>query len=761
MNFLDNMVTGKELIGVRKKRNQAYIYQKFDPELQEKMEMMGWEVDRILKTQIRMKRPKPVDEQFEDEVWGLFAALGFDYLNRDRRLIIDYGTAGAGLAKQIDVLAIDDETIIFVECKCALSGRKGDFKKEIEAIIGIRSGLYRTVKKKFPNRKIGYILATKNYDVSKADQRRMKELGVQFFDEYIIKYYYELAKHLGRCARFQLLGRLFEGNRIIGMDTNIPAIKGKMGKYTYYSFSIEPEKLLKIAYVLHRNEANCELMPTYQRIIKKSRLNEIQKFIDNGGFFPNSIIISIDTRGKKLVFDLATPQVESSISKIGILHLPQTYRSAYVIDGQHRLYGYADSQHALDNSIPVVAFENLDQLKQVELFMEINENQKAVPKNLQNILNADLLWTSDDWNKQRKALRLNIAQLLGEAQSSPLYGHIILGEGEEGKGCRITIETIGGALKATDFLTKYGKGNVIIENGTFDRGNNEATRELLYPYLVECFNYFKDELPEEWERDEKELGILTVNNTIHALIRILNDIVNHLIKKQCIDPKNIEMGQFIEDTYYYLAPLVSFFGSITDEQRKEIRTNYGSGGKPKVWRTFQKIIHDARSEFNPEGLGEWIRDNTKQYNYESFRITQDLDYIIKQEFKDRLKMKYGEQWLTAGLPPKVYNQANALMGKQNYANAQNGVIKTLTLWDCVSIRNCRDIAVFGSNWTDLFESLYTRPEETKILGGKQAKTNWLIRLSDIAEKNNNVNYSVSEEDYLFLTGLYKWLKERK
>ena len=60
----------------------------------------------------------------------------------------------------------------------------------------------------------------------------MRGDGVQFFDEYIIKYYYELAKHLGRCARFQLLGRLFEGNRIIGMDTNIPAIKGKMGKYT-------------------------------------------------------------------------------------------------------------------------------------------------------------------------------------------------------------------------------------------------------------------------------------------------------------------------------------------------------------------------------------------------------------------------------------------------------------------------------------------------------------------------------------------------
>lgn len=40
-------------------------------------------------------------------------------------------------------------------------------------------------------------------------------------------------------------------------------------------------------------------MPTYQRIIKKQRLKEIRKFIDNKGFFPNSLIISIDTNGKK------------------------------------------------------------------------------------------------------------------------------------------------------------------------------------------------------------------------------------------------------------------------------------------------------------------------------------------------------------------------------------------------------------------------------------------------------------------------------
>ena len=35
--------------------------------------------------------------------------------------------------------------------------------------------------------------------------------------------------------------------------------------------------------------------------------------------------ISIDTNGKKLRFDLATPQVENAISRIGILYLPQLY----------------------------------------------------------------------------------------------------------------------------------------------------------------------------------------------------------------------------------------------------------------------------------------------------------------------------------------------------------------------------------------------------------------------------------------------------
>ena len=253
--------------------------------------------------------------------------------------------------------------------------------------------------------------------------------GIHFSEE-VIDYYYALSSQIGIAARYQLLGALFAGQEIPDMENKIPAIEGKMGGHTYYSFSIEPEKLLKIGYVLHRNKANENMMPTYQRLIKKARLKEIHTFIDDEkGYFPNSIIINIvSDKSKTLVFERSSNQVIDSISRIGILHLPKKYRSAYVIDGQHRLYGYSDSQYKSTNTVPVVALVNLDRSEQVRLFMQINENQKPVSKDLRNTLDADLLWDSDNYTEQIRALKSRIAINLGESRNSPFFDKISIGE---------------------------------------------------------------------------------------------------------------------------------------------------------------------------------------------------------------------------------------------------------------------------------------------------------------------------------------------
>src|ERR1700722_11475136 len=99
---------------------------------------------------------------------------------------------------------------------------------------------------------------------------------------------------------------------------------------------------LKISYVLDRSKS-IKLLPTYQRLIKKPRLSKIRKFIENSGYFANSVIASIDSGGKKIRFDTAGSAIDGSASKMGVLYLPPQFRSIYIIDGQHRLYSYSDS----------------------------------------------------------------------------------------------------------------------------------------------------------------------------------------------------------------------------------------------------------------------------------------------------------------------------------------------------------------------------------------------------------------------------------
>ena len=124
----------------------------------------GWTViDDTLKTRIKLAKDKSRQEIFEDEVWCILSKLGFKYLSIDRSCTIKYGDE-RGASQQIDVLAVDDEAAVIIECKCADSDVpvRGTFKSTIEAIGGRKAGLNRTVRKIFGKKtlKIAYVLRT-------------------------------------------------------------------------------------------------------------------------------------------------------------------------------------------------------------------------------------------------------------------------------------------------------------------------------------------------------------------------------------------------------------------------------------------------------------------------------------------------------------------------------------------------------------------------------------------------------------------------
>lgn len=320
LTLRDQLLPSKKIRAEITRRLSPYVFESIPPQMLSEYLDLGWVVDRRLKTRVKVRHPKSHDVAFEDRVWATMAKLNFTDLNQGRNFRLSYG-ASKNETQQIDVFAADDEVVLVIECKSTATQANSAFKKDIESIQGCRVGLIRTIKAEYPNHKIKFIFATNNYGVTDETVERIESSDIVHMDEDTIDYYSNLGDHLGRAARYQLLGSLFAGKKIPGIETKVAAIEGKMGGHTYYSFAIEPARLLKVSYILHRNKANSDLMPTYQRLIKKARLQKVARFVDDGGFFPNSIILNIEAGRNGLRFERSSLQYGET--RIGYFSCPR------------------------------------------------------------------------------------------------------------------------------------------------------------------------------------------------------------------------------------------------------------------------------------------------------------------------------------------------------------------------------------------------------------------------------------------------------
>ncbi|MDN5751757.1 MAG: DGQHR domain-containing protein [Nitrosospira sp.] len=703
--------------------------------------------------EIKLAKNKSRSEQFEDQLWILLSRMGFKYLSRDRLCRLQYDT-GTGAAQQIDILAVDDECAVIFECKCADSdlSKLANFKTEIESLGGKKAGLHREIRTRFknPDLKIAYVFATKNYIISSVDIDRLRSFQVHHFAEPDLEYYTQLVEHLGLSARYQLHGDLFGNQSIPGIENRVYAIEGSMGGVEYFSFAIEPERLLKLGYVLHRSKS-IRVLPSYQRLIKKSRLSSIRKFIQNGGYFPNSIIVNIDAGGKPLQFDRGTSNIVGSPTAVGILHLPAKYRSMYVIDGQHRLYAYSDSNYAESNTIPVVAFVDLDRQEQLRLFIEINENQKAVSKNLKHTLDADLKWDSQNLNEMADGIKKTLAQELGEDVSSPLFNRVLVGEDHRTETRVITLEAILKGINQTRFIGKFTKDS-IREQGFFYTGKSKSTLDRTKAILFEYLSYVAKILPEEWQRLPRDNGILTINDGITALIAVFGDIVQHMVDCKEVVSLTDSPAKIVDTTSTYIDGIKNFFAQLSDIERAELRKKYGSGAPTRLRRIFQLWIQRHRGDFKPNGLDEYWRDQSKQYNVDTYSRVADIETRLRDDVKETLMGAYGNMWLKRGMPEKLYTSLITEAAKKNRIIEDENEEKTP--WDCLMLIHFREIMQHEAQWSKLFQKKYTIPGQEGRK--KEEKTSWLVKLNTI-RNNADHEYSVSKDEADYVAALHDWL----
>ncbi len=295
---------------------------------------------------------------------------------------------------EVDVVAGFEEYLFLIECKWR---RKDTAPNSVKNYVSSIRGKSSLIKKSAKKHKIYskyskhiFILATRNHKIKKRDEEYCRKASpskkIYIWDEKFVDYYSNLKSILGSYSVYNMIGEMNIKPKE-KIPFRIPAFRTKIDKYKVYNFFINPKSLLRYCYVARRGEGKEEY---YQRIIDGSRLNKIKKFIDEEkGFFANNIILSIK---EKTIFhpdrEIKKQEEWPNWLEFGILQFPKSYRSLWIVDGQHRLYSFSKSDRT--SLIPVVAFDNMKLHEQTKLFIDINENQKAVDPDLMWDLHSEL-----------------------------------------------------------------------------------------------------------------------------------------------------------------------------------------------------------------------------------------------------------------------------------------------------------------------------------------------------------------------------------
>ncbi len=634
---------------IYKAKSSKYHLRSVDHALVEEMLQDGWEeYGQPLKTKTRLRKEKDHATQFEDDVWCQLYKLDYRCFNVSNDFKLPYGKAKHE-KKQIDVIAVNDDSILIVECKSSAKPVKApSFKTEFEALKQRMRGHTKALEQLFSDsrRRIKYVFATRNLRIGgeSADAIRLSDAGGFLHNDNAFNYVDSLIKSYKKAARYQFMAILFKGQSISKDRIEVPAIAGKMGGKEYYLFSLEPELLLKMGFILHRTKANEAEMPTYQRLLVPRRLSGITSFIENGGYFPNSVILNFSETTKKIQFQ-SHSRLSSSRSRTGTLFLPKEYAIAYIIDGQHRIYGYANTKYSSTNTIPVVAFKGLHPSEQLKMFMDINENQKAVSASLRITLEEDLFWNSSRLNSRIKALRSSIIRQLGTDQTSPLFGKIEIGEDK----AELKSKPFADSLIRCKLLPA-AKGNKFTEEGEntslYDVNNQDHGSEMykskdrVVALLVNSFQFAE----KYFEANEDPLTDYIVYNRgtypFISLIGSLNEFLTGKGELKCSTSNEVRF----EAIKKYLAALFDALKNISTEDREYLRGKLGSGAETKWFRMFQNYVNLDFPEYRPDELLDWKERQDQKLQDEGRRLGTEIEKHLKTTVMDNLKIVFGNNW---------------------------------------------------------------------------------------------------------------------
>lgn len=140
----------------------------------------------------------------------------------------------------------------------------------------------------------------------------------------------------------------------------------RQGEHTFFTLSMPSDVLAACSFATTKDEKPKE---GFQRVLDSKRAQDIANYVDAGGTIPSSVVLSAQA-------DANFRSVDRS-KTVAFKFDPYSF---LIIDGQHRVFGFAKAKTAF--RVPVVIYTNLTKDVEARLFIDINTKQKPVPKEL-------------------------------------------------------------------------------------------------------------------------------------------------------------------------------------------------------------------------------------------------------------------------------------------------------------------------------------------------------------------------------------------
>lgn len=745
--------SASERLSAYKIRRDEFIYESIHPADIEKYEASGWEIHKESKTRVRMKSRKTHDRLLEDQVWCLFYRMGYPDINGERFKIKYVRQDGTTCEKQIDVFAKDDETVVIVECKSRETRGRRTLQKDLHETESLQKPISLAIKQHYGQQfkpKIIWAYVSNNIIWSEPDLERASATNIRVITENEMQYFDAFIKHMGPAGRYQFLAEFLENQDIPALsDIKVPAIRGKLGGLPFYSFVITPRHLLKIAFVNHQALNHPDGRPAYQRMISPARIREIEGFIKGGGYFPTNILINFT---KKCRFEpISNKDNSDQHIKFGWLQLPNKYKSAWIIDGQHRLYGYSHlvDDNWLDQNLAIIAFEEMDTKDEADLFVTINQKQKSVQRSVIVSLQSDLKWGSSDPKERLTALASALVKAFSSDPTSPFFQRFSIQGVSTKENQSLTLPEFVNGLTRSGLLGRVIHKHLAL--GALSDATDDKTISRARRVINGYFSHIRNSHSSRWEVGRQ--GYVCTNPGIRAQLLLLADALDYLTYKNGIDVHTLDEDTILKHVVKVTEPLLEYFKTADDADIYEkFSRRFGEGGVVAYFDHLCSAIHDKNPQF---GSDEFLARLAKrkdlrvtQTHQDIIQMTQDIpDYVIKV-----LKDVYGTEEEESGEKAWWEQGIESQKAKQTaYIRFQEGRKdnKKLPKEAYLDLLDYRDIVRQRNNWPH-FQSVFNIPQIGEK--GKTYYLDWLETLNKLrrvpAHPSGSRGYD--ESDYEFM-----------